>query len=49
MIKETINLTEVFRQKEQDFVDMLNRFRVGQVLPAGVPQDNVWNWYLLRV
>jgi hypothetical protein len=26
-------LTEVFRQKEQDFVDMLNRFRLGKVLP----------------
>ena len=32
VIEETINLKEVFRQKEQSFVDMLNRFRVGRVL-----------------
>lgn len=34
VIEETINLKEVFRQKDQSFVDMLNRFRVGAVLDA---------------
>jgi hypothetical protein len=32
VIREIINLTEIFRQKDQRFVDMLNRFRIGLVL-----------------
>ena len=35
-IKKTYNLTKVFRQRDQEFVDMLNEMRFGQLSPQSI-------------
>lgn len=35
-INHTFNLTKVFRQRDQDFIDMLNEMRFGQLSPKSV-------------
>lgn len=35
-MEKTFNLTRVFRQKDQDFVDMLNEMRFGRLSPKSI-------------